>query len=175
MKNIYLTGFMCSGKSSTARQVARKLSRKSIDLDEQIRRHFNLDIGSIFDKYGEEVFRKVESQILDDTITNYPRGIVISLGGGTIFHGDNLEKIRRTGVVVFLRATPQTIYGRAVKSRVRRPLLEVEDKLGEIERLMRLREKTYEQAAHIIIDIDSKTSYEIGRTIISSIKKRGEV
>ncbi|MGL5440002.1 MAG: shikimate kinase [Filifactoraceae bacterium] len=173
MKNIYLIGFMCSGKSSTAKQIARKLSIRVIDLDECIKKSFEMDIGSIFDIYGEEIFRQAESEILESIINSYPRGVVISLGGGTIFQGQNLELIRKTGIVIFLRATPQTIYIRASKSRIRRPLLEVEDKMGEIKRLYESRESIYEQGAHIIVDIDGKTSYEVARLIISSIKKRG--
>ena len=118
-KRIYLTGFMTSGKSTIGPILANVLGVDFYDLDKEIEREEKLSIVEIFEKHGEKYFRDSETRILAKLSKN--NSIVVSLGGGTIIHKVNLDLMKSSGKVVYLKVSPDTLYKR-LKNKIDRPL-----------------------------------------------------
>ena len=149
---IYIIGFMGSGKSTAGRKLAASMGWPFLDLDRKIEEVALKTIPRIFSEDGEEHFRKIESEVLrklDNT-----KKTVVSTGGGTPCHGDNMDFMLKTGVTVYLKMTPGQLAKRLLDSSGERPLLKnVPDESlpGFIEEKLAHREKWYSKA-EIIVD-----------------------
>jgi len=175
---IYLTGFMGSGKSTITPILANTLGYKSIDIDKEIENKTQKNIAAIFSEMGEEYFRAIERSILQEI--SKLDGYVISLGGGTIADPSNFSIIKSTGILIYLKSSPEQIYKR-MKNKTDRPLLRInEDADGndellrsKIMKLLEMREVFYNQA-EIIISTDEnnigKTVDEIVRSLKTFLK-----
>jgi shikimate kinase len=157
---VYIIGFMGSGKSTAGKKLAASLGWTFIDLDRKIEEKAGKTIPQIFAQDGEEQFRKIESDVLksvkDETET------IVSTGGGTPCHGENMEIMLETGLTVYLKMTPEQLTKRLLESTGERPLIKniPDDQLfGFIEKKLGVREKWYNRA-NIIIE---GTNLDIGR------------
>lgn len=139
MSLIFLIGFMGCGKTTHGRKLANFLNVDFIDLDEVFEQQ-NGAISKYFTVFGEEKFRKTESDLLKNTI--YPENAVISTGGGLPCFFDNLEWMKQYGTVVYLQVPPKVIASRLINSKTERPLLQ--HKTGE-ELLQYITEKLAER------------------------------
>ena len=165
LKNtIYLIGFMGSGKSSVARSLKKKLNCKLVEMDETIVKEQGMSINEIFEKYGEDHFRDIETELVKRL--GNEGGTVVSCGGGVVVRAENREAMKQTGKIVLLSATPETIYER-VKHSTDRPLLNGNMNVGHIRELMEKRKSLYEETCDIKIDTDGKSVNEIADEIIS--------
>ncbi len=162
MKNIVLTGFMGTGKSTVGKELARRLGMTLIELDSEIEKAEGMTIREIFSQYGEEYFRQKETEAIKRL--SGERGLVISTGGGVVLREENMDILRRDGVVICLWAEPETVLERTSDTR-ERPLLDVEDPLERIRKLLEYRRPFYEQADHFI-KTDGKTPVQIAEEII---------
>lgn len=119
---IYVIGFMASGKTTYGRELARRLNFRFVDLDNQIENTTRSSIPRIFEKWGEDYFRKIEHQELLKTLdlTN----TVVSTGGGTPVYFDNMNVMNKAGITLFIKLSKQSLLDRILKSNRRRPLLE---------------------------------------------------
>jgi len=140
MKNIVLTGFMGSGKSSVGDAIAKRLEMAVLDTDDLIEERVCMSINDIFTRYGEPHFRDVETGIVKEA--SKLDGHVIITGGGVVLNKVNIENLRSNGVIVYLYVSPKVAYNR-VKEETHRPLLKVDDPLGKIQELMESRETFY--------------------------------
>ena len=141
--NLYLVGFMGTGKSTVGRVLAQRLGMRLLDSDAEIERHAGLAIAEIFEKQGEAAFRELEREFIEG---GHPaEGCIISCGGGLVLQEGMIERLRRHGVVVCLTARPETILARTQTHKTR-PLLNVADPLGRISELLALREPVYRVA-----------------------------
>lgn len=95
---------------------------------------------------------------------------VIAVGGGLPLREENRKLLAQLGTVVYLRATPETIYGR-LKGDSTRPLLQGKDPQGKIRRMIKERDPIYEQAAEAIVDVDKKSCEEIIKQIMEAVQK----
>ncbi|HOX76265.1 MAG TPA: shikimate kinase [Bacteroidales bacterium] len=148
---IYIIGFMGSGKSTTGRKLAASIGCPFMDLDRKIEEVACKTIPRIFAEDGEEHFRKIESEVLKSLDTG--SRIIVSTGGGTPCHGDNMDFMIRTGMTVYLKMTPGQLSQRLLNSSGERPLLRnvpdeslprfIEEKLAQ-------REKWYNKAEIIV-------------------------
>ncbi len=147
-ENIIITGFSFTGKSVVGKEVARRLRWNFIDSDEEIVALAGKSIPDTFAQDGEGHFRKLERQVLEKVCKG--KGAVISTGGGAVVDRRNRELFSHNGVVICLEARPQTIYKRLnaaqETSTVVRPLLAVDDPLGQITRLKAARQPYYATA-----------------------------
>ena len=110
--NLYLLGFMGTGKSSVGRKVAARLKLKFLDSDAEIEKSAGMQINDIFAKYGEEKFRQMERDFME---SGHPEsGCVISCGGGLCCREGMPELVRGKGICVVLFSTPEDIYERVV-------------------------------------------------------------
>ena len=153
---IYLAGFMASGKSTIGPQLARELAYDFVDIDDQIEAREGLSIAGIFQKFGEQYFRTLENQILND-VSKSRRNIVVALGGGTLTQEENRRLIHSEGVLIYLNTEPGKILERVGEKQDRPMLLDQDggplsgERLSaRIESLLREREKHYLEANIIV-------------------------
>lgn len=165
-KNIILTGFMGSGKTAVSRKLAELTGFDVIDTDQLIESEQGRTISDIFSKEGEEFFRDLETQTLENIINNQKKKLIISVGGGLPIREKNRELMKKIGQVIWLKASPETVYER-VKNDSTRPLLKTDDVLGTIRKLQKDRSSVYESAADKVISTDNKTIEEIAIDVLS--------
>ena len=156
---IYIIGFMGSGKSTAGRKLASLLGWSFIDLDKRIEEHTSKTIPEIFSQKGEDYFRSIEAQLLRDLMSC--TNTVISTGGGTPCHGDNMDFMNEHGLTVYLKLTPAELNSRLSQSNGERPLIKDLEKgnlLSFIEEKLSIREKWYKRADITLggIDLDIK-------------------
>ena len=168
-KHLFLIGFMGVGKTSTSRELSKKLSVKEVDTDAMIVEQEKRSIPEIFEQSGESYFRQVETGTLD-TLADRPPCIV-SCGGGMAMREENVEKMKKIGTVVFLTATPETIYSH-VKDSTNRPLLNGNMNIPYITQLMETREPKYKAAADIEIVTDGCTPGQVADKVIAAVLKK---
>lgn len=165
-KNIFLIGFMGSGKSTIARMLARETGKTLIEMDETIEAEAGCTINQLFEEHGEDYFRNLESQLVyriaDEGDT------VVSCGGGVVLREENVLNMRKNGKIVYLCATAETIYLR-VRHSTNRPLLNGNMNIEYIGNLMEKRLPAYEKAADIVIDVNGKEKGEIVAEILKVV------
>ena len=164
MHNIFLIGFMGVGKSTIARLLARELEMDLVEMDETIEAEAGMSINEIFDKYGEGHFRDLETELVERIAR--AGGVVVSCGGGTVLRQENVAMMKLSGKIIFLSATPETIYER-VKNSTNRPLLNGNMNVEYIASLMEKRRAAYEGAADVVISTDGKLKTQIVEEILS--------
>ena len=118
---IFIIGYMCSGKSTVGKKLARKLNYDFIDLDIYFEEKYHISVDDFFKKYGEEDFRKIETQLLNEVLTK--ENIVISSGGGTPCFNENMKLMKKNGVSVYLKMHINSLKDRILNSKKQRPLL----------------------------------------------------
>ncbi|HUJ42503.1 MAG TPA: shikimate kinase [Opitutaceae bacterium] len=146
--NLYLVGFMGTGKTTVGRAVAMRLGFQALDSDYEIERRAGRTVAQIFARDGEAAFRAMERKFIESGHSD--RGVVVACGGGLVVPAGMLELLRAKGVVICLHATPETILQRTAPARVR-PLLEVADPEVRIRQLFAEREETYKRAGTVIL------------------------
>jgi len=119
-QNIILTGFMATGKTSVGRNLAARLNRPFVDMDDELVAHFGKPIREVFAQDGEAVFRTAEAALCAQLAQR--SGLIISTGGGALVNPKNRELFAQTGTILCLRATPEEIL-RRVADTGERPLL----------------------------------------------------
>ena len=170
MKNIVLAGFMGTGKTAVGRELARKLGMRLVELDEEIEKAEGMTINEVFSRFGEPCFRDRETEMVKKFAGH--DNVVISTGGGVVLREENMKALRESGVIVCLKATPETILKRTSASG-ERPLLNVDDPLKKIRDLLDYRQPFYDKA-DIIIETDSLSPAEIADEIIRKVKELSE-
>lgn len=169
MGNIILIGFMGSGKSTVGIKLSYRLRRALEDTDKLIEKEEGRTISEIFRDDGEPYFRNLETECLKKLIQTTD-GKIISVGGGLPMREENHALLKKLGTVVYLRATPETIYER-VKHDTTRPLLQGDNPQEKIRTLLRERTPIYEQVADFIVDVDNKDFEEILEEIAHTLEK----
>lgn len=118
---VFLIGFMGSGKTTIGRKLANYLKYEFIDLDKFIEAKAGMSIVDYFAKHGEEEFRKMERDVLQNTL--YPENVIIATGGGTPTYDDNMTWMNENGKVAYLSMSPKALASRLENSTTDRPLL----------------------------------------------------
>ncbi len=149
---IVLTGFMGTGKTSVGEELARRLGYPFVDTDVLIEEKEGMPISLIFKEKGEDYFRVVERRVVEDVSSR--RNAVIATGGGIIKDRKNVESLGRRGIIIWLRAEPGIILKRVMLEGGKRPLLDVEEPMQEIRKLLNEREHFYQQS-----DFSLETNY----------------
>lgn len=161
--NIVFTGFMGVGKTTVSAHLANLLNREVIETDQYIVEKSKMDIPSIFDKFGENYFRDLESEAVAEI--SKKNGIVISCGGGAVIREKNVVALKENGIIIRLTATPDTVLDR-VKDSSERPILNGHMNTEFISSLMAKRDDLYSHAADITISTDGKTVDEVAKECI---------
>ena len=146
--NLYLVGFMGTGKSTVGRLVAHRLGFRLLDSDQEIEQQQGRTIAEIFAQEGEPAFRALERTFVE---TGHPaERAVVACGGGLVVQPGLAAELRRRGVVVCLHASLATVLDRTSRHR-HRPLLNVEDPAERIRTLYAAREPVYRNAGTVIL------------------------
>ncbi|MEA1873258.1 MAG: shikimate kinase [Bacteroidota bacterium] len=146
---IFLVGFMASGKSDLGKQLAQMLKLPFVDLDELIKTQSGMSIPNIFNTKGETEFRRIESDLLKETISQQET-FVMACGGGIMVSEANRRLLKSAGTSIFIDTTTQTIINRLLQDTTgNRPLLSnlTSDELqSKVPHMMDKRRKAYETA-----------------------------
>ncbi|MFH1355259.1 MAG: shikimate kinase [Candidatus Omnitrophota bacterium] len=143
MGNIYLVGFMGTGKSAVGRELAKIKQWRFIDLDELIEKKAEKSIADIFAQKGEPYFRDLEKMTLNEIAAG--KDSVVACGGGIVIDRENIATMKHQGVVICLKASAEVILKRT-SGKTHRPLLNVADPKKQIESLLQSRAADYAQA-----------------------------
>ena len=161
-KNIILIGFMGSGKSSVARELAKKVHLPVVEMDELIvERSKRKSVNDIFRKDGEVRFRELEVEVANGLHSK--DGMVISTGGGVVMNGIIIEYLKTNGKVVFLDTSFETICSR-LQGDASRPKFQDKDAARA---LYELRLPLYKEYADRIISTEGKAPQELAEAIVS--------
>lgn len=155
---------MGAGKSMIARALVKKTGAESAEMDELIERQQGMAITEIFQKYGEEHFRNLETELLRSLTEK--TDLIVSCGGGSVLRDENAALMKENGCIVLLTATPETIYER-VKDSKNRPVLNGNMNVAYIRELMEKRRARYEAVADIRIATDGKDADTICEEILA--------
>lgn len=169
MKHVILIGFMGCGKSTVGYRLSYRLKRCLIDTDKLIEYREKKKITEIFAEHGEGYFREKETECLN-SLFHERASRILALGGGTPLREENRKIIKKLGTVFYLKASPETIYGR-VKHDTKRPLLQCEDPKTRIVTLLKERDPIYEMAADHIIVVDGKNMHRIVQEIAEVVER----
>lgn len=151
-KNIVLIGFMGSGKTSIGKRLSLVLKREFIDTDDFIEKREGMSINEIFEKKGESEFRKMEKELYKRF--SKPKKKIIATGGGVIKNPANIANLKKGGVIIYLKSSPEKIAQNLTFDNTR-PILQVPDKEGKIRELLEEREPFYNKYAEIIVDVSN--------------------
>jgi len=141
--NIYLVGFMGTGKTAVGSELSKKIGWQFVDLDDLIELKEKKVIADIFAKEGEPYFRRLESRVLKEV--SQETKFVVACGGGIVINPKNIETMKETGIVICLCASPEAILKRTA-GHAHRPLMNVKDPKKQIGLLLKLRAPYYAQA-----------------------------
>src|SRR5574341_845463 len=167
-RNIILTGFMATGKSSVGKALAARLGYEFVDLDTLIEAEAGMPIAQIFATQGEERFRTMESRMVEEAARR--AACVIATGGGAIVSPQNLEALKRSGIIIALTAKPETILAR-VGSGEDRPMLWGAEPLDRIRLLLAERAAAYAKA-DLTVDSTEQSVEQVVDHILSALQAR---
>lgn len=162
MSNIYIIGFMGSGKTSVSPILAELVGYTWKETDDIIQQLSGYNIPQLFEKEGEGSFRKWETHVLKEL--SCAENLVVSTGGGIVLNPENIKLMRESGRVILLTAAAKTTLER-IGSCQDRPLLK--DKMTQeyIETMISKRKEFYQDAAHFAVKTDSKSARTIALEI----------
>ncbi|MFS0575197.1 shikimate kinase [Sporosarcina sp. 179-K 3D1 HS] len=166
MKKVYLIGYMGSGKSAIGRRLSYIVKMPFYDMDQEIVKKAGMSIADIFEIYGEEWFRDMETEFLQ---TFRDESCIIATGGGVPVRKVNRDIMRSTGLVFFLNAPFQNIWQRIAKKN-KRPIVQRSTRAG-LEKLYAERKTAYLAAAHFKVETKNRTLREITDYIAFQISR----
>lgn len=168
-RNVYLVGFMGSGKSSAGQLIAKTLKMEFVDTDNLISKEFGSRVKNIIEGLGEYEFRKIEKKTIKALSTR--RGTVVATGGGAVLSYNNVCRMKESGVIVLLGVSPATVMER-LKGDFSHPLLNGsrgEIDYQKIENLLSARKRYYDIAKDAEVDTDGKRVEDVADEIIREI------
>ena len=159
---LWLVGMMGTGKSSAGRLAAERLGVEFVDVDEAVALDAGMAIPELWERLGEGEFRRIETAMIEQVAGTEA---VVSTGGGAVLAAANRRRMRDTGRVVWLRATPAVLESR-LDDAGDRPLLGGDsDRTNTITRLLEERSRAYEDAADYEIDTSPISVEEVAMRI----------
>ena len=169
---ISLIGLPGGGKTSTGRQLARRLNQAFEDADAVIERQLGESIRSFFEREGEARFRDVEEAVIHDLTLNFSG--VLATGGGAVLRSNNRTRLRETSTVIYLTATPESLM-RRLRFDSKRPLLQTDDPLARLRELYAQRDPLYRETAHFHIATGRPPVSVLVTMILSQLELAGVV
>lgn len=170
-RTIVLVGLMGTGKTTIAKLLAARLGLECLDTDRLIEMRTGRTVRDIFEDQGEEAFREIESDVLEECLGNGP-GRVVAAAGGAVTRERNRAMLRRASssdraVVVWLHARPEVLVARTRKGS-HRPLLD-DDPQATLARLAVERESMYREVADVVVDVSDRDVDSVVELLMSAI------
>lgn len=170
MRRIFIIGYMGAGKTTVGKALAKDIGLEFYDLDWYVEARMRKTVKQIFDDKGEEGFRKIEHNMLHEV--GEFEDVVVSCGGGTPCFFDNIDYMNRQGETVYLKASPEVLYGHLRMGKTVRPLL-LGKTPAEVEAFIRKqlaeREPFYAKARHTL-DVNLMDNYEKIKISVRKVK-----
>lgn len=170
-RRVLLIGMMGAGKTTVGHALAARWGWRFVDSDAMVMAHSGLTVAEIFEQRGEAAFRHEETSALQRALGGSDR-LVVSVAGGAVLRQENQDLLRAGGVIVWLRARPETLISR-VGSAADRPLLR-EDPKVLIPRILAGRQAVYESLADLVVDVDDRTPADVVAAIIEGVAPPSE-
>ena len=170
MRRIILIGYMGSGKTTVGKALSKETGMMFYDLDWYIESRMRKTVSQIFAERGEEGFRQSEYNMLHE-VAEF-EDVIISCGGGTPCFFDNMDYLNQQGDVVYLKATPETLYKHLMMAKVERPLLKnksPEELIAYITEHLKERSPFYEKARYSL-DVNVLDNYDKIAVSVERIK-----
>jgi shikimate kinase len=171
-KLLFICGFMSAGKTTHGKKLARNIGYHFIDLDQYTEKKFDKSITELFAEVGEDEFRSIESVSLQECIKDNQK-TVIALGGGTPCYNSNIDLIKKSGQLIYLKMDAEALLKRVFGIKANRPLLanqDEKDMLPYIEELLEKRAPYYEQS-DLTVYHNNLQEDEFKETVLNFIKK----
>ena len=171
MNRIIFIGYMGAGKTTVGKALSKELGIPFYDLDWYIQSRMRKTVAQLFAERGEEGFRQVEYNMLHE-VAEF-ENVIISCGGGTPCFFDNIDYMNGQGETVYLKATPEVLYGHLKMGKSVRPLLvgKTENELLTfIEQQLSVREPYYKKAKHVL-DVSLMDDYEKIKITVQELRK----
>jgi shikimate kinase len=153
---------MSSGKSSVGRHLAKESGMNLVDLDTLIEEKAGMTIPEIFESVGEKAFRDLETYVT--SLIKPESCSIYATGGGCILRPENRDMLRKAGMVVWLKTTPENVIKFTSRDN-NRPLLEGKKELEKITAMMDVREPVYQECAHYSINAFENNLYQIAELV----------
>ncbi|SDA11340.1 shikimate kinase [Nitrosospira sp. Nsp11] len=164
--NIFLVGMMGAGKTTVGRLLANFLEKKFHDSDREIQKRTGVSIPLIFEIEGEAGFRKRETEMLSELVKT--GNIVLATGGGAVLSAENREMLKRSGTVIYLRATIDDLWRRTRHDK-NRPLLQTQDPRTKLTELYAQRDPLYRETAHIIVESGKRSARHLAQLLAQQL------
>jgi len=171
MRRIILIGYMGSGKTTVGKALSKETGMMFYDLDWYIESRMRKTVTDLFAERGEEAFRRLEYNMLHE-VAEF-EDVIISCGGGTPCFYDNIDYLNRQGEVVYLKATPETLYKHLLMAKVERPLLKgksPEELTDYITDHLRQRAPYYEKARYTL-DVSVLDDYDKIKDSVAQLRQ----
>jgi XRE family transcriptional regulator, aerobic/anaerobic benzoate catabolism transcriptional regulator len=146
---VALLGLRGAGKTTVGRRLARRRRVPFVELDRRIETAAELSLGELFSLHGEDYYRRLEREVLQDVLGE-GRPMVLATGGGLVASPDTFAMLRRSAVTVWLRARPEDHWNRVVRQGDRRPMADHPQAMADLRALLAAREPLYSMADHVI-------------------------
>jgi shikimate kinase len=167
-RSIVLIGMMGAGKSSVGRCFQRRTGLTLLDTDEIVASKFGMSIPEICAKHGANKFREAEAKAV--RAMAIPKKTIIVTGGGIVLQQENVELLKRMGVIVWLDGNEDTLFARASRER-NRPLLQTKNPRKTFSQIFDTRRSLYADIADVRVDTSVLTDEEISVAILSKLEK----
>ena len=175
MKSMVLIGMKAAGKTTVGKLLALKLSLPFVELDKKIEEFYQKENGEklacreIFSKFGEEEFRKLETEVLGELAKDISGSRVLSCGGGTPLSGENQLLLKQVGVVVFLDVDEEVLLPRIMKHGLPAFFPENQDSKMSLQQIMNKRRPVYEAVAGVKLAVGNNIPEQIVEQIIREV------
>jgi XRE family aerobic/anaerobic benzoate catabolism transcriptional regulator len=146
---IALLGLRGAGKTTVGRRLARRLHVPFVELDRRIEAASDLSLSEIFSLHGEDYYRRLERDVLQDVLNEHSP-MVLATGGGIVASPETFALLRRFTTTVWLRARPEDHWNRVVRQGDRRPMADHPQAMADLRALLASREPLYAAADHTI-------------------------
>ena len=170
-RNLCLTGMMGAGKTTVAQVLGRRLGRRVVDTDDELRRWTGRSIPELFADHGEQGFRDLERQVVEELASFHD--LIVSLGGGAVLRDDSVASLLLSGVLIHLDAPVEVLLGRLRDASDDRPLL-----AGDVEARLRAtydaRIDRYREVADLSVDAAAPAD-DVAQAIITWAMNQGDV
>ena len=171
-KKIVLLGMTGVGKTTIGRVLSKILRRTFIDIDFEVEKASGQKIHHIFERYGENEFRKIEKKTLYRLLDS-ENNLVIATGAGILGDQKTIDVIKENSICIFLEIKMNNLVERLTNNIKSRPLLKNVNLREKLENMIKKRKENYIQA-HIVIPVDGLTIPDIVRRIINNLKYYGK-
>ncbi|CAN5813185.1 helix-turn-helix transcriptional regulator [soil metagenome] len=146
---IALLGLRGAGKTTIGRRLAKRRRVPFVELDKRIEQAADLSLGELFTLHGEDYYRRLEREVLQDVLAG-AKPMVLATGGGLVASPDTFATLRRSATTVWLRASPEDHWNRVVRQGDRRPMADHPQAMADLRSLLATREPLYALADHTV-------------------------